>query len=78
MGGRLIGTVNAKFGTDQTPPEVVTTFLAKQRSLFRAVNAAVDRECDPTSPAPQHSDDSAFEDKPRDALIAELQVIAAT
>ena len=39
-------TVNQKWGTERTPPEVVMTFPVKRRSLFRAVNA-VNNEFDP-------------------------------
>ena len=45
-------TVNQKWGTERTPPEVVMSMAPKRRSLFRAVNA-VNKEYDPEFPASQ-------------------------
>lgn len=58
-------TVNAKWGTERTPPEVVMAMPPKRRTLFRAVNA-VNKEYDPAFPASQFGDggEGAFGDLP--------------
>lgn len=48
-------TVNAKWGTERTPPEVVMSLPPKRRTLFRAVNA-VNKLYDPLYPASQYGD----------------------
>ena len=72
-------TVNSKWGTERTPPEVVMSMCPKRRSLFRAVNA-VNKTYDPAFPASQFGDggEGSFGNESRnDALRAEIAELKA-
>jgi hypothetical protein len=72
-------TVNSKWGTERTPPQVVMAMAPKRRSLYRAVNA-VNKEYDPEFPASQYGagGSGSFGDKPaNEKLRAEVAALKA-